>query len=41
MIEDTVRRVPVEFLPSDKADVIIRGLLRRRQELPRVFSVGT
>lgn len=41
MIEGIVRRVPAEFLPLDKADVIIKGLLRRRQELPQAFGVGT
>lgn len=40
MVKDTVGRVPAAFLPSDKADLIIRGLLKRRQELRTVFGVG-
>jgi hypothetical protein len=41
MIEDIVRRVPAEFLPSERADGIIQGLLSRRPELSRVFGVGS
>jgi hypothetical protein len=39
MIEDIVRRVPLEFLPSDRAEVIIKGLLKRRPELAGAFGV--
>jgi hypothetical protein len=41
MIEDIVRRVPTQFLPSERADGIIQGLLSRRPELLRVFGVGS
>jgi hypothetical protein len=41
MIEDIVRRVPAQFLPSARADGIIQGLLSRRSELMRVFGVGS
>jgi hypothetical protein len=39
MIEDIVRRVPADFLPPDRAEVIITGLLKRRSELPGAFGV--
>jgi hypothetical protein len=41
MIEDIVRRVPSQFLPSARAGGIIQGLLSRRLELFRVFGVGS
>jgi hypothetical protein len=40
MIEDIVRRVPTAFLPSERAEVIIKGLLKRRLELSKAFGVG-
>jgi hypothetical protein len=41
MIEDIVRRVPAQFLPSQRVDGIIQGLLSRRLELLQVFGVGS
>jgi hypothetical protein len=39
MIESIVRRLPLEFLPPDRAEVIIKGLLKRRPELAGAFGV--
>jgi hypothetical protein len=39
MVETIVRRVPATFLPSDKAEAIISGLLKRRTELAGLFGV--
>ena len=39
MVENTVRRIPAAFLPPERAQAIIDGLLRRRGELDRNFGV--
>lgn len=39
MIENTVGRLPADFLPPERAEAIIGALLRRRQELAPVFGV--
>jgi len=39
MIENTVTRIPAEFLPPARGEAIIRGLLKRRGELERIFGV--
>jgi hypothetical protein len=39
MLEEIVGRIPPEFLPSDRASAIIKGLLKRRGELSSAFGV--
>jgi hypothetical protein len=39
MLETIVRRVPAPFLPSERAEAIILGLLKRRTELAGLFGV--
>jgi hypothetical protein len=39
VVEAIVRRVPASFLPSDRAEAIISGLLKRRTELAGLFGV--
>jgi hypothetical protein len=41
MIENTVGRIPAAFLPPDRGRAIIEGLLKRRDELERIFGVVT
>lgn len=38
-IQNTVERIPAQFLPQDRGKAIIEGLLKRRGELAAVFGV--
>jgi hypothetical protein len=38
-IENTVRRIPAAFLPPDRGEAIIEGLVRRPGELERAFGI--